>query len=151
MADPKHAEAAFREKMVRDGELNEFIRQRVYPVLVPPSGEYPCAVYRRAGTQRRNHMRGASGAIGANLELRLWSKDYDEAKAMFDAFRRDLDGYQNLSWTVGPTTYRLKSISIVEPGEHDDADEDPYAGGEPIYCVVVPLRIEHTETTVSHV
>lgn len=149
MAAPESVEAALRDKLLRSDALSPLIGERVYPVMVPTSGTYPCLVFRRTGTIRRDYMLGASGAIAGRFTVWLWSRDYDQTKAMFAAFRLWLDG-ESESVTVGPNTFRLKRISIEPPGEHDDFDEAAFAEGEDIYCTVVPLQIEHTEATVTH-
>lgn len=147
MAAPESIEAALRDKCIRDSVLNGIVKGRVYPVMVPTSGEYPCMVFRRIATERRGHMQGAAGVIRARIQSWFWSRDYDQTKAMFDAYRRIVDGFRGRV-TVGSTTFDIRSAFL--DGEADDFDESRYANGEDVLCTTVFLDIEHTETVVSH-
>lgn len=150
MAAPESIEAALRDLMARDNTLSEIIQGRIYPVMVPADGKYPCAVYRRISTGREQHTLGATGVITPVFEFRFWSYDYDQTKAMFDAFRRIVDGLRT-SKRVGNSTFYLRRCFIAPPGEHDDFDQSAYGDGRDIYCSVVPLGIDQTELTVSNI
>lgn len=155
MAAPVSVEAALKARLIADTTVNNYVAGRIFPVAIPTGvKDYPCITYRRTGTDREQQSRGATGVVGARIELRIWSKDYEENKLVFDAVRKELDGLQNqvvAGTAPNTTTFSIRRVTIEPPGEHDDPEESPYSDGSVAFALVVPLRITHTETTAANI
>lgn len=153
---PSSIEAALKDRMLRDSALTALIGQRVYPCYVPPNGGLPCIVYQRTRTERKRQQH-ASGVGSGNeglpkptIELRLYSWDYDQTKAIFKEVRRLWDGFKG-AHTVAATTFHFRSSFIDEPGESDDFEPSPFADDTVVFFCRVPLLICCTEAVTDYV
>lgn len=153
---PSGVEVAIKNRMLTDAALTAIIGQRIYPCYIPANGGLPCVVYQRTRTERKRqqHASGVGGADGAlpkpTIELRLYSRDYDQTKAMLKEVRRLWDGFRG-SHTVASTAFAFRSVFIDEPGESDDFEPSPFADDTVVFVCRVPLLVCCTETVTDYV
>lgn len=141
--EPKVIQAALRAKLLAEVSVTALVGSRVFPV-VPKGDTYPCITYRRIRTDYRGSdghtTQGADGKIAPIFELTIWSLDYDNAWAIFDAIRLKLNTFRGRV-TVDGVNFDIRRCCIETPGEHDVEVESPFADQRIMYGVVVPLRV----------
>ena len=149
---PSSVEAAIKDRMLRDAALTALIGQRVYPCYVPAGGGVPCIVYRRTRTERKRgqHASGVAGLPKPTIELRIYSWDYDQTKAIFAEVRRLWDGFKGRH-TLAGTTFGFVSVFIDDPGESDETETSPFSDDRIIFFCAVPLLVCCTETVTDYV
>ena len=94
-----------------------------------PSGNYlPCVTFQRLGGRPANTLSGASGLEEIDLQIDVWARDYDEAKAIAKAVRAAM-----------PSSGPRFSAHLIE-------DQDLYEDGTNYFRVSMEFKVWFLET-----
>jgi hypothetical protein len=77
------------------GAASALVGQRVYPVIAPQNVAYPCITWQRISRTEVFSLEGPSGYADARVQIDCWAKTYGEARAVANAVRDDLNGWDN--------------------------------------------------------
>ena len=149
-------EAAFRTWMqsrpavtalIGDGSDNAH-PFRWYGVIVPQQTAYPAVTFETTSEDRDDALdqSGPESHVGRTMELRCYSRIYDETKALWDAIRKELRVIQK---EIGSgRIFKIQNIRILElkiTGASDEFEPPDDAGKQGYHYVLVNLQIDHEE------
>lgn len=75
--------------------LAALVGTRIYPVIVNAESPMPAVTYRRAATAREVLDNADPGLARVQFEVRAWSQDYEEARAVAQQVRLALERWQD--------------------------------------------------------
>ena len=126
-------EEAIQTILAADVAVSALIVARIYPSRLPDGATYPAIVYQRISGPRLHDLSGPSGYATPRIQLDLWAATYSEAKALAEAVREALDGYQGV---VG--AYRIGECLM-------DGETDLYEPGVVQHRIVQDYIVGHDE------
>ena len=89
---------------------------RIYPKL-PQGVTFPCILYQRMGTQRRQSINSNVGVTEATVMVDMGAESYSAVKTLADEVRTILHGYSG-TWST------LKCQNIVLAEEYEDLEQE---------------------------
>ena len=96
---------------------------RVYAEPAEQDAVRPLIVYKlQPGSTRHYHSTGSSGLVEADIELTFQGTTYKEARAVYDAVRNEIDGFQG-QWQateVRRSTLTPPSSATFPPAQGDE-------------------------------
>lgn len=92
---------------------------RVYPKKLPQTPTLPAVVYHRIDTPREHSQQGASELAHPRFQFDCWAETRSGAKAVADAVRLALDGFQG-SMGSAPGIDVSGAFAEDESDEYDD-------------------------------
>lgn len=104
-----------RAKIIADGAVSALVAQRVYPNILPQGPTYPAIVYSQISGVRLHHLGGTSGRANPRFSYHCWGATYASARAVANALRSLLDGFNGTLTTAHAT--------IMIESELDDYDD----------------------------
>ena len=87
MASGVEFEIVLLRTLREDAGLSALVRNKVFPLFIPSGNYLPCVTFQRLGGRPANTLSGASGLEEIDLQIDVWARDYDEAKAIAKAVR----------------------------------------------------------------
>ena len=82
MASAVDFETVLLRMLQEDAGLSALVGSKVFPLFIPSGNYLPCVTFQRLGGRPANTLSGASGMEEIALQIDVWARDYDEAKAM---------------------------------------------------------------------
>ena len=108
--------------------LSELIGNKVFALVIPQGTKLPCITFQRIGGMPANTLAGHSGLEEIDLQIDVWARDYDEAKAVAKAVR-----------TAMPPSGPQFSAHLIE-------DQDLYEDGTNYFRVNMEFKVWFLET-----
>ena len=85
MANGVDFESVLLRMLQEDAGLSALVGSKVFPLFIPSGNYLPCVTFQRLGGRPANTLSGASGLEEIDLQIDVWARDYDEAKAIAKA------------------------------------------------------------------
>lgn len=73
--------------LLDDAGLSALVGSKVFALVIPQGIKLPCVTFQRLGGMPANTLSGHSGLEEIDLQIDVWARDYDEAKAVAKAVR----------------------------------------------------------------
>ena len=87
MANGVDFESVLLRMLQEDAGLSALVGSKVFPLFIPSGNYLPCVTFQRLGGRPANTLSGAYGLEEIDLQIDVWARDYDEAKAIAKAVR----------------------------------------------------------------
>ena len=82
MASAVDFETVLLRMLQEDAGLSTLVGSKVFPLFIPSGNYLPCVTFQRLGGRPANTLSGVSGLEEIDLQIDVWARDYDEAKAI---------------------------------------------------------------------
>ena len=82
MASAVDFEIVLLRTLREDAGLSALVGNKVFALVIPQGTKLPCITFQRLGGRPANTLSGASGLEEIDLQIDVWARDYDEAKAI---------------------------------------------------------------------
>ena len=128
MANGVDFESVLLRMLQEDAGLSALVGSKVFPLFIPSGNYLPCVTFQRLGGRPANTLPGASGLEEIDLQIDVWARDYDEAKAIAKAVRS----------AMPPSGPRF-SAHLIE-------DQDLYEDGTNYFRVNMEFKVWFLET-----
>jgi hypothetical protein len=86
-------ENAVVAKLKADATIASLVSARVYPNVLPQDAIMPALTYQVITGIRENQMDGAAGISHGSIQINAWDDDYEGAKTLAEAVRKELNCY----------------------------------------------------------
>lgn len=87
MASAVDFEIVLLRTLREDAGLSALVGNKVFALVIPQGTKLPCITFQRIGGRPANTLSGHSGLEEIDLQIDVWARDYDEAKAIAKAVR----------------------------------------------------------------
>lgn len=128
MASAVDFEIVLLRTLREDAGLSALVGSKVFALVIPQGTKLPCITFQRIGGMPANTLSGASGLEEIDLQIDVWARDYDEAKAIAKAVRA----------AMPPSGPRF-SAHLIE-------DQDLYEDGTNYFRVNMEFKVWFLET-----
>ena len=128
MASAVDFEIVLLRTLREDAGLSALVGNKVFALVIPQGTKLPCISYQRFGGRPANTLSGASGLEEIDLQIDVWARDYDEAKAIAKAVRAAM-----------PSSGPRFSAHLIE-------DQDLYEDGTNYFRVSMEFKVWFLET-----
>lgn len=128
MASAVDFEIILLRTLKADPGLSELVGNNVFALIIPQGTKLPCITFQRIGGMPANTLSGHSGLEEIDLQIDVWARDYDEAKAIAKAVRA----------AMPPSGPRF-SAHLIE-------DQDLYEDGTNYFRVNMEFKVWFLET-----
>ena len=128
MASAVDFETVLLRMLQEDAGLSALVGSKVFPLFIPSGNYLPCVTFQRLGGRPANTLAGPSGLEEIDLQIDVWARDYDEAKAIAKAVRAAM-----------PSSGPRFSAHLIE-------DQDLYEDGTNYFRVNMEFKVWFLET-----
>lgn len=128
MASAVDFEIVLLRTLREDAGLSALVGNKVFALVIPQGTKLPCITFQRIGGMPANTLSGHSGLEEIDLQIDVWARDYDEAKAIAKAVRA----------AMPPSGPRF-SAHLIE-------DKDLYEDGTNYFRVNMEFKVWFLET-----
>ena len=128
MASAVDFETVLLRMLQEDAGLSALVGNKVFALVIPQGTKLPCITFQRIGGMPANTLSGHSGLEEIDLQIDVWARDYDEAKAIAKAVRS----------AMPPSGPRF-SAHLIE-------DQDLYEDGTNYFRVNMEFKVWFLET-----
>ena len=128
MASAVDFEIVLLRTLREDAGLSALVGNKVFALVIPQGTKLPCITFQRIGGMPANTLSGHSGLEEIDLQIDVWARDYDEAKAIAKAIRA----------AMPPSGPRF-SAHLIE-------DQDLYEDGTNYFRVNMEFKVWFLET-----
>ena len=128
MASGVDFESILLRMLQEDAGLSALVGNKVFALVIPQGTKLPCITFQRIGGMPANTLSGHSGLEEIDLQIDVWARDYDEAKAIAKAVRA----------AMPPSGPRF-SAHLIE-------DQDLYEDGTNYFRVNMEFKVWFLET-----
>ena len=128
MASAVDFEIVLLRTLREDAGLSALVGNKVFALVIPQGTKLPCITFQRIGGMPANTLSGHSGLEEIDLQIDVWARDYDEAKAIAKAVRA----------AMPPSGPRF-SAHLIE-------DQDLYEDGTNYFRVIMEFKVWFLET-----
>lgn len=128
MASAVDFEIVLLRTLREDAGLSALVGNKVFALVIPQGTKLPCITFQRIGGVPANTLSGHSGLEEIDLQIDVWARDYDEAKAIAKAVRS----------AMPPSGPRF-SAHLIE-------DQDLYEDGTNYFRVNMEFKVWFLET-----
>lgn len=128
MASAVDFEIVLLRTLREDAGLSVLVGSKVFALVIPQGTKLPCITFQRIGGMPANTLSGHSGLEEIDLQIDVWARDYDEAKAIAKAVRA----------AMPPSGPRF-SAHLIE-------DQDLYEDGTNYFRVSMEFKVWFLET-----
>ena len=128
MASAVDFEIVLLPTLREDAGLSALVGNKVFALVIPQGTKLPCITFQRIGGMPANTLSGHSGLEEIDLQIDVWARDYDEAKAIAKAVRA----------AMPPSGPRF-SAHLIE-------DQDLYEDGTNYFRVNMEFKVWFLET-----
>lgn len=128
MASAVDFEIVLLRTLREDAGLSALVGNKVFALVIPQGTKLPCITFQRIGGMPANTLSGHSGLEEIDLQIDVWARDYDEAKAIAKAVRSAMP-------PSGP-----------QFGAHLIEDQDLYEDGTNYFRVNMEFKVWFLET-----
>ena len=128
MASAVDFEIVLLRTLREDAGLSALVGNKVFALVIPQGTKLPCITFQRIGGMPANTLSGHSVLEEIDLQIDVWARDYDEAKAIAKAMRSAMP-------PSGP-----------QFGAHLIEDQDLYEDGTNYFRVNMEFKVWFLET-----
>ena len=128
MASAVDFEIVLLRTLREDAGLSALVGNKVFALVIPQGTKLPCITFQRIGGVPANTLSRHSGLEEIDLQIDVWARDYDEAKAIAKAVRS----------AMPPSGPRF-SAHLIE-------DQDLYEDGTNYFRVNMEFKVWFLET-----
>ena len=128
MASAVDFEIVLLRTLREDAGLSALVGSKVFALVIPQGTKLPCITFQRIGGMPANTLSGYSGLEEIDLQIDVWARDYDEAKAVAKAMRAAM-----------PPSGPQFSAHLIE-------DQDLYEDGTNYFRVSMEFKVWFLET-----
>ena len=128
MASAVDFEIVLLRTLREDAGLSALVGNKVFALVIPQGTKLPCITFQRIGGMPANTLSGHSGLEEIDLQIDVWARDYDEAKAIAKAVRAAM-----------PPSGQRFSAHLIE-------DQDLYEDGTNYFRVNMEFKVWFLET-----
>lgn len=128
MASAVDFEIVLLRTLREDAGLSALVGNKVFALVIPQGTKLPCITFQRIGGMPANTLSGHSGLEEIDLQIDVWARDYDEAKAIAKAVR----------FAMPPSGPQF--------GAHLIEDQDLYEDGTNYFRVNMEFKVWFLET-----
>ena len=128
MASAVDFEIVLLRTLREDAGLSALVGNKVFALVIPQGTKLPCITFQRIGGMPANTLSGHSGLEEIDLQIDVWARDYDDAKAIAKAVRSAMP-------PSGP-----------QFGAHLSEDQDLYEDGTNYFRVSMEFKVWFLET-----
>ena len=128
MASAVDFEIVLLRTLREDAGLSALVGNKDFALVIPQGTKLPCITFQRIGGMPANTLSGHSGLEEIDLQIDVWARDYDEAKAIAKAVRS----------AMPPSGPRF-SAHLIE-------DQDLYEDGTNYFRVNMEFKVWFLET-----
>ena len=128
MASAVDFEIVLLRTLREDAGVSALVGNKVFALVIPQGTKLPCVTFQRLGGMPANTLSGHSGLEEIDLQIDVWARDYDEAKAIAKAVRA----------AMPPSGPRF-SAHLIE-------DQDLYEDGTNYFRVNMEFKVWFLET-----
>lgn len=128
MASAVDFEIVLLRTLREDAGLSALVGSKVFALVIPQGTKLPCITFQRIGGMPANTLSGHSGLEEIDLQIDVWARDYDEAKAIAKAVRAAM-----------PPSGPWFSAHLIE-------DQDLYEDGTNYFRVSMEFKVWFLET-----
>ena len=128
MASAVDFEIVLLRTLREDAGLSALVGNKVFALVIPQGTKLPCITFQCIGGMPANTLSGHSGLEEIDLQIDVWARDYDEAKAIAKAVRA----------AMPPSGPRF-SAHLIE-------DQDLYEDGTNYFRVNMEFKVWFLET-----
>lgn len=128
MASAVDFEIVLLRTLREDAGLSALVGSKVFALVIPQGTKLPCITFQRIGGMPANTLSGHSGLEEIDLQINVWARDYDEAKAIAKAVR----------FAMPPSGPQF--------GAHLIEDQDLYEDGTNYFRVNMEFKVWFLET-----
>lgn len=128
MANGVDFESVLLRMLREDAGLSALVGNKVFALVIPQGTKLPCITFQRIGGMPANTLSGHSGLEEIDLQIDVWARDYDEAKAIAKAVRAAM-----------PSSGPRFSAHLIE-------DQDLYEDGTNYFRVSMEFKVWFLET-----
>ena len=128
MASAVDFETVLLRMLQEDAGLSALVGSKGFALVIPQGTKLPCITFQRIGGMPANTLSGHSGLEEIDLQIDVWARDYDEAKAIAKAVRS----------AMPPSGPRF-SAHLIE-------DQDLYEDGTNYFRVNMEFKVWFLET-----
>ncbi len=128
MASAVDFEIVLLRTLREDAGLSALVGNKVFALVIPQGTKLPCITFQRIGGMPANTLSGHSGLEEIDLQIDVWARDYDEAKAIAKAVRAAM-----------PSSGPRFSAHLIE-------DQDLYEDGTNYFRVNMEFKVWFLET-----
>ncbi|WP_289107034.1 DUF3168 domain-containing protein [uncultured Bilophila sp.] len=128
MASAVDFEIVLLRTLREDAGLSALVGNKVFALVIPQGTKLPCITFQRIGGMPANTLSGHSGLEEIDLQIDVWARDYDEAKAIAKAVRAAM-----------PSSGPRFSAHLIE-------DQDLYEDGTNYFRVSMEFKVWFLET-----
>ena len=128
MASAVDFEIVLLRTLREDAGLSALVGNKVFALVIPQGTKLPCITFQRIGGMPANTLSGHSGLEEIDLQIDVWARDYDEAKAIAKAVRSAM-----------PPSGPQFSAHLIE-------DQDLYEDGTNYFRVSMEFKVWFLET-----
>ena len=128
MASAVDFEIVLLRTLREDAGLSALVGNKVFALVIPQGTKLPCITFQRIGGRPANTLSGHSGLEEIDLQIDVWARDYDQAKAIAKAVRA----------AMPPSGPRF-SAHLIE-------DQDLYEDGTNYFRVNMEFKVWFLET-----
>jgi len=118
-------DAALRTILANDADVTALVgsgsNARIYPMLVPENGTYPCITYQEISYIIPRGLVNAAGPATSRYQFNCWARTALAAKELAEAVRGGLDGYQG---AVGGISFQLVRMVNRNDTLEESADQE---------------------------
>lgn len=127
-------EADLRALLVADTTVSGMVGTRIYLARLPQDPTYPAITFSKVSGPRVHTLAGRGGRARPRLSVHCWAESDVGAKALANAVRAVLDGFNGTTNSGRRTTFLI------------DNEFDLYDDEADVYRVVQDYRASHRET-----
>lgn len=105
--------------------VTQLVAARIYADHAAQSQPRPLLVYRVNGGRRHYHSLGSGGLAESVIDLACEGKTYEQARALYETLRNELDGFQG-TWGTAAVRRVTLSPPVSPPPALPHGDEQGY-------------------------
>lgn len=111
-------EDAIYSLLSSDGPLSALVDTRIDPILVPQSDAMPAVTFKQLPSSRDDTLGGPTGLVRSQWEFTCWGAAYADARAVADALRQAISGYDG-------TVLGVVIQAVMAPSDEHDVPANP--------------------------
>jgi hypothetical protein len=137
--------ADLRTFLLADSALAALIGTRLHPLRLPQNPTLPAMTYQWVSGERAHALDGAVGLSSPRVQFDCWAGTYLQAEAVFEAFRKRLDGFRG---DIGSTPTKVQGAFFEsERDMYEDSADAGTGSGVGMYRRSADFFINFEEAT----
>jgi hypothetical protein len=121
-------ERAVRAHLIATAGVQALVASRIHPFRAPQGAVPPFIVYQRISGERLHTLDGPTGRVHPRIQIDAYATTYPAARAIADAVRGALDGFQGdvaVDAESPPTVLTIVYAALQDDRDFVEDDIDP--------------------------